>query len=82
MSGIDIPVLLIHGDRDRSAPLELTARPAAQLLPNCRLLIYEGAPHGLIYTHMERLHRDMLEFIAATKPAMRAGMTGRNLVCS
>lgn len=63
---IGTPVLLIHGDRDRSAPLELTSRPAASLFPNCRLVVYEGAPHGLLYTHMERLHRDMLQFIAET----------------
>jgi pimeloyl-ACP methyl ester carboxylesterase len=67
MREIGTPVLLIHGDRDRSAPLGLTAAPSARLLPNCRLLVYEGAPHGLIYTHMERLHRDMLAFIAETK---------------
>ena len=64
MRALSTPVLLIHGDRDRSAPLELTGKPSAQLLPNCRLLIYEDAPHGLIYTHMARLHRDMLQFIA------------------
>jgi pimeloyl-ACP methyl ester carboxylesterase len=58
---------MIHGDRDRSAPLELTAGPSDRLLPNCRLIVYEGAPHGLIYTHMERLHRDILAFIAETK---------------
>lgn len=80
MRKIDIPVLLIHGDRDRSAPLELTARRAAQLLPNGRLLVYEGAPHGLIYTHVERLHRDMLQFMA-TEPTRRTGMPERKLVC-
>jgi non-heme chloroperoxidase len=73
MREIATPVLLIHGDRDRSAPLELTARPSAQLLPNCRLIVYEGAPHGLIYTHMERLHRDMLAFIADTKHGCNLG---------
>jgi non-heme chloroperoxidase len=67
MRGIRIPVLLIHGDRDRSAPLELTSGPSARLLPNCRLTVYEGAPHGLIYTHRERLHRDMRTFIAETE---------------
>lgn len=66
MREISIPVLLIHGDRDLSAPVDLTARPAAGLLPNCRLIVYEGAPHGLIYTHMERLHEDMLKFIGET----------------
>jgi len=67
MREIELPVLLIHGDRDRSAPLEITARAAARLLPNCRLIVYEGAPHGLIYTHTERLHEDMLKFIAETE---------------
>lgn len=66
MREIAIPVLLVHGDRDRSAPLELTARPSARLLPHCRLMVYEGAPHGLIYTHMARLHQDMLQFISET----------------
>lgn len=66
MREIAIPVLLVHGDRDRSAPLELTARPSARLLADCRLLVYEGAPHGLMYTHMARLHQDMLQFISDT----------------
>jgi non-heme chloroperoxidase len=69
MREIGTLVLLVHGDRDRSAPLELTGKPSARLLSNCRLLVYEGAPHGLIYTHMARLHQDMLQFIAETQRA-------------
>jgi pimeloyl-ACP methyl ester carboxylesterase len=60
-----VPTLLIHGDKDASAPLEITGRPAAQLIPDCRLKIYEGAPHGLMFTHMARLHADLLEFLGA-----------------
>jgi pimeloyl-ACP methyl ester carboxylesterase len=60
-----LPVLIIHGDRDRSAPLEITGRPTAALLPDCRLEVYEGAPHGLMFTHMDRLHADLLRFIEA-----------------
>jgi non-heme chloroperoxidase len=66
MREITIPVLMIHGDRDQSAPLEITATPSSRLVPHCRLLVYEGAPHGLMYTHTDRLHRDMLQFIAQT----------------
>jgi non-heme chloroperoxidase len=66
MRRIEIPALLIHGDRDRSAPLERTGQPSAELLPNCRLLVYPGAPHGLMYTHTERLHGDILRFIHET----------------
>jgi non-heme chloroperoxidase len=65
MRRIAIPTLLIHGDRDRSAPIELTGKPSAALIPGCRFLIYEGAPHGLIYTHMDRLHGDILSFLRA-----------------
>lgn len=63
MRRIDIPCLVIHGDRDRSMPIEITGRPSVELLRNGRLLVYEGAPHGLMFTHGERLHADVLRFI-------------------
>jgi non-heme chloroperoxidase len=59
---ISVPTLLIHGDKDVSAPLDLTGRPTATLIPNARLEVYEGAPHGLFLTHMERLTKDLLTF--------------------
>jgi non-heme chloroperoxidase len=66
MRRIDVPALLIQGDRDRSTPLELTGKPSAALIPGCRLIIYEGAPHGLMFTHMDRLHADILRFLRET----------------
>jgi non-heme chloroperoxidase len=66
MRRIEVPVLLVHGDRDRSAPIELTGKPSAELIPTCRFDIYPGAPHGLMYTHMDRLHGDILHFVRAT----------------
>lgn len=62
LSRIDRPVLIIHGDRDASAPIDLTGRPAAALIPGARLEIYEGGPHGLYFTHAERLTRDIAQF--------------------
>jgi non-heme chloroperoxidase len=59
---VAVPTLLIHGDKDVSAPLELTGRQTAKLIPGARLEVYEGAPHGLFLTHMERLTRDLLAF--------------------
>ena len=66
MRRLEVPTLLIHGDRDRSAPIELTGKPSAALIPGCRFLVYEGAPHGLMYTHMDRLHADILRFVRET----------------
>jgi non-heme chloroperoxidase len=57
------PVFLIHGDHDVSAPLDFTARRTAQLIPGAQLQIYEGGPHGLFVTHMDRLNRDLLAFV-------------------
>ena len=66
MRRIKVPVLLIHGDRDRSTPIELTGKPSAALIPDCRFLTYEGAPHGLMFTHGDRLHADILRFARET----------------
>lgn len=60
---VDVPALLIHGDRDASAPLPVTGARAAALIPGCDFRLYEGAPHGLFVTHMERVNADILGFI-------------------
>jgi len=57
-----VPALVIHGDADVSAPVELTGRRTAQLIQGCRFELYQGAPHGLFVTHKERLNRDLLQF--------------------
>ena len=59
---ITVPTLLIHGDKDVSAPLDRTGRPTAKLIPGAQLKVYEGAPHGLFLTHMSRLTSDLLAF--------------------
>lgn len=56
---------VIHGDRDASAPLELAGRRTAALIPGARLDVYEGAPHGLYFTHKERPNRDLASFAAS-----------------
>jgi non-heme chloroperoxidase len=69
---IKVPTLIIHGDRDASTPLEITGRPTAALIPGSELRVYEGATHGLMFTHMERLNADLIAFasvVAAAKAA-------------
>lgn len=62
---IDRPTLVIHGDKDVSAPLDLTGRPTAAGIRQAELRVYEGAPHGLFVTHMDRLNRDLRAFARA-----------------
>ncbi|WGF88490.1 alpha/beta fold hydrolase [Marinivivus vitaminiproducens] len=59
---IDVPTLVIHGDRDVSCPIELTGRRTAELVPDGHLAVYEGAPHGLFVSHHERLSADLAAF--------------------
>jgi non-heme chloroperoxidase len=61
---IGVPTLIVHGDRDVSAPLAITGRKTAALMPQATVKIYEGAPHGLFLTHAERLNKDLREFVA------------------
>lgn len=61
---ISVPTLIIQGDKDASAPIALTGKPTAELIPNAQFRIYEGAPHGLFLTHKDRLNADLLGFIA------------------
>jgi non-heme chloroperoxidase len=62
LRGIGVPALVVHGDRDVSAPIDLTGRPTAALLPGSRFEVYRGAPHGLYVTEQDRLTRDLLAF--------------------
>lgn len=64
LRAIDVPVLIIAGDCDVSAPLELTARRSAALIPDVRLRVIEGAAHGMFVSHVERVNADLLEFIS------------------
>ena len=33
--------------------------------PGAELKVYEGAPHGIFVTHLERVNQDLLRFIRA-----------------
>lgn len=59
---ITVPTLILHGTVDQSAPLELTGRKVAALVPDSQLTIYEGAPHGLFVTHKDRINTDLQRF--------------------
>ncbi|WP_219114566.1 alpha/beta fold hydrolase [Janthinobacterium sp. UMAB-56] len=60
---ISVPTLVVHGGDDQIVPIDASAKAAAKLIKNARLVIYEGAPHGLPATHKDRLNEDLLAFI-------------------
>lgn len=59
----DVPTLVVHGDDDQIVPIDAAAKASAKLIPNARLIVYPGAPHGLADTHKDRLNQDLLAFL-------------------
>ncbi|MGE3286385.1 MAG: alpha/beta fold hydrolase [Pseudonocardia sp.] len=62
LAAVDVPTLVMHGDADRSAPIELTGRPTAALLRGSRLDVLPGEGHGLYVTAKDRVTAELLAF--------------------
>jgi pimeloyl-ACP methyl ester carboxylesterase len=63
LAAVTVPTLVVHGDRDVTCPLDSTGRRTAALMPDATLEVYEGAPHGLMFTHIDRLNADIAGFV-------------------
>lgn len=60
---INVPTLIIHGDADRTLPIDGTARPLHRAIRGSRLSVIEGAPHGLLTTHADKVNPLLVEFL-------------------
>jgi non-heme chloroperoxidase len=60
---INVPTLIIHGGADRSVPIEGTSKRLQQAIRGSRLAIIEGAPHGLVTTHADKLNPILVDFL-------------------
>jgi non-heme chloroperoxidase len=63
LAEITVPTLVVHGAADTSAPVALTGRRTAALVPGCRYAEYPTGGHGLHVTHAEQLNADLLELL-------------------
>jgi pimeloyl-ACP methyl ester carboxylesterase len=64
MAAFQVPTLVVHGTADAIVPIDPTGRAAARMIPGAKFLEYEGAPHGFLATHADRITRDLLDFLA------------------
>lgn len=60
---INVPTLIIHGDKDKIVPIVPTGEQSAKMISGATFIIYEGAPHGLWYTDKDKLNKDLVNFI-------------------
>ncbi|HEY8489686.1 MAG TPA: alpha/beta hydrolase [Dehalococcoidia bacterium] len=69
---ITAPVLLIHGDADPVFPL-WHAEHMQRALPNARLVVVEGAGHGVNWEDAATVNGAILEFLAGLEGSPAAG---------
>jgi len=65
VESITVPTLIIHGDDDKTVPIEASSERTARMIPESQYIVYRGAPHGLFYTQRERLNQDLIQFCLA-----------------
>lgn len=63
MSQVNVPTLIIHGDADKTVPIEPSGEQSAEMIPDANFIRYEGAPHGFFYTEKQKLNKDLISFI-------------------
>jgi len=59
----DVPTLIIHGDDDQIVPIGAAALQSSKIIKNSILKVYKDAPHGLTFTHKDKVNADLLAFI-------------------
>ena len=64
---IDVPALVVHGDDDTVAPLDMCGRRSAELLRDAELLIYPNGSHMIHLSHRQQLNADLLSFVGADR---------------
>jgi non-heme chloroperoxidase len=62
LASIGVPTLIIQGDADKNNPLELTGRRTVELIPDAKLVILNGAGHGLYRSEARRYTAEMVNF--------------------
>jgi pimeloyl-ACP methyl ester carboxylesterase len=62
LSQIDIPVLVLHGSKDRILPIQGTGALSHELIADSEYVVVEGAGHGLCWTHAEEVNAELVRF--------------------
>jgi len=60
---IDVPVLVVQGDADQVLPLDKTGQRLPALIKDMHLVVIEGGPHAIPWTHASQVNTALLDFI-------------------
>ena len=77
LARIDIPTLVMHGDADRILPITASGLRTAKLVKGARLVVVEGGPHAINWTHADKVNPELLDFLGQEKSAQ--SLTGARM---
>jgi len=60
----NVPTLILHGDADRILPPDASSRRQAKMMKNVTFVELPGGPHGVLWTHAERINSELVSFLA------------------
>ena len=60
---IDVPVLVLHGDADQVLPIDKTGKRLPGLINDVQLVVVEGGPHAIPWTHAGQVNTALLDFL-------------------
>jgi non-heme chloroperoxidase len=60
---IDVPVLVLQGDADQVLPIDKTGKRLPDLISDVKLVVIEGGPHAIPWTHAGQVNTALLDFI-------------------
>jgi pimeloyl-ACP methyl ester carboxylesterase len=58
-----VPVLVLHGDADAIVPFDVSGARTAAAVPQARVHLVRGGPHGFNVSHPEDFNRALLDFL-------------------
>jgi non-heme chloroperoxidase len=62
---VKVPTLVIHGDADAIVPIEGSGQLTHRTVPHSKLVVVNGAPHGLNVSHAQAFNDALLSLLRA-----------------
>jgi non-heme chloroperoxidase len=59
-----VPTLILHGDADRILPPDASSRRQAKMIKTVKFVELPGGPHGVLWTHADRINSELVSFLA------------------
>jgi non-heme chloroperoxidase len=64
LAQITVPILVIQGDDDRILPYPNTGRRLPGLISDMQMVVIEGGPHAIAWTHDDQVNSALLKFLS------------------